>query len=82
MSQNTWRPCIYGQQWPELFAQLPDDRARHNVSRTLADSRLEGRVHDRDDVSDLIDYVLGLISAEEKTERLMQRFRAKRAATA
>lgn len=82
MSDIIWRPCVYGHTWPELFAQLPDDQARHNVSQTLADSRLEGRDHARDDVSDLIDYVLGRISAEQKTARLLQRLRADRAATA
>jgi len=78
----TWRPCVYGQRWPELFGQLPDDRARHVVSQTLADSRLEGKIHNREDVADLIDFVLGRITAEDRIERGMQRFRARRAASA
>lgn len=82
MSGITWRPCVYGQQWPELFAQLPDDQARHDVSQTLADSRLEGKVHTREDVSDFIDFALGRITAAEKSERAMARFGAQRAATA
>lgn len=82
MSGITWRPCFYGQQGPELFARLPDDRARHNVSQTLADSRLEGKVHSREDVSDLIDFALGRITATEKSSRAMKRFRAQRTATA
>ena len=82
MSGITWRPCFYGEQWPELFAQLPDDQSRHNVSQTLADSRLEGRVHTREDVSDLIEFTLGRITAAEKSGRAMKRFRTRRAAFA
>ena len=73
---TTWRPCIYGRKWPELLAQLPDGQARHNISQTLADCRLEGRDHSREDVSDLIDYALGRTSAEQKTERPLRRLRA------
>lgn len=82
MSTGNWLPCIYGEQWPELFAQLPDDRARHDVSQTLADSRLEGRDHTRADVSDFIDYALGRITTAVKTERALHRLRAERAASA
>lgn len=82
MSGFTWRPCLYGQKWPELFAQLPDDRSRHNVSQTLADSRLEGKVHTREDVSDFIDVELGRMSPEESIARGMQRYRAQRGASA
>lgn len=82
MSEFTWRPCVYGEQWPELFAQLPDDRARHTISEVLADSRLEGKVHTREDVSDLIDVELGRITPAESIARGMQRFRVQRAATA
>lgn len=77
MSGITWRPCFYGEQWPDLFAQLPDDQSRHNVSQTLADSRLEGKVHTREDVSDLIDVELGRISPEEKLARAMQKYRTR-----
>ena len=82
MSGITWRPSFYGEQWPDLFAQLPDDQSRHNVSQTLADSRLEGKVHTREDVSDLVDVVLGRISPEESVARGMRRYRAQRSATA
>ena len=82
MSTIGWQPCVYGQQWPELFAQLPDDRARHDVSQTLADSRLEGRDHTRTDVSDFIDYALGRITAAQKTERALHRLRTERTASA
>lgn len=82
MSGTTWRPCTYGQKWPELFAQLPDDQARHEASEVLADSRLEGKIHTREDVCDFIDVELGRISAEESIVRGIQRFRKNRSATA
>ena len=77
MSGFTWRPCLYGEGWPDLFAQLPNDQSRYNISQTLADSRLAGKVHTREDVSDLIEVDLGRISPEEKLARAMQRYRAR-----
>lgn len=76
MSGTAWRPCIYGQKWPELFAQLPDDQTRHRVSEVLADSRLEGRVHTREDVSAFIDVELGRITAQESLARGKKRFQS------
>lgn len=50
--------------YPELFAPLTEEQ-RRNVMQPLASSWLEGDNPTREDVTLLIDYELGRISAEE-----------------
>ena len=50
--------------YPELFAPLTEEQ-RRNVMQPLASSWLEGDNPTREDVTLLIDYELGRITAEE-----------------
>lgn len=50
--------------YPELFEPLTEEQ-RHNVMQPLASSWLEGDNPTREDVTLLIDYELGRITAEE-----------------
>lgn len=50
--------------YPELFAPLTEEQ-RRNIMQSLASSWLEGDNPTREDVTLLIDYELGRITAEE-----------------
>lgn len=50
--------------YPELFAPLTEEQ-RRNILQSLASSWLEGDNPTREDVTLLIDYELGRITAEE-----------------
>lgn len=50
--------------YPELFEPLTEEQ-RRNIMQPLASSWLEGDNHTREDVTLLIDYELGRITAEE-----------------
>lgn len=65
----------YEEQYPELFAELPNDAARRQVAATLDDSRLEGKHHTRANVADLISLHLGQLSRAEYVSRARQRHR-------
>ncbi len=67
--------------WPELFTNLSTEQ-RDIVLDTLYSQYLEGWRPDRATVADLADYVIGTITAEEHTDRVMQRLAHRKAGQA
>lgn len=56
--------------YPELFAPLTEEQ-RRNIMQPLASSWLEGDNPTREDVTLLIDYELGRITAEEYDRQVL-----------
>lgn len=66
--------------YPELFAPLTEEQ-RRNVMQPLASSWLEGDNPTREDVTLLIDYELGRITAEEYDRQALAKALAHRVLT-
>lgn len=75
-------PCRYARRWPELWAELPDDRARQSLTNTLANGRLEGMEPDRGLVVDLVARARGEMTGDEFRARVMEQVRVRVAARA
>jgi len=61
----SYTPCTGAQRWPELWARLPDDRARQGLSNALANGRLEGMGPTRELVEDQLARSRGEMSRDE-----------------
>ena len=48
-----YEPCRYAKRWPEVWASLPTDEDRRQLSASLAGGRLDGHEPTREDVEDL-----------------------------
>jgi len=73
----SYTPCTYAQRWPELWARLPDDRARQSLSNALANGRLEGMEPTRELVEDQVARARGEMSRDEFQARSRARARVR-----
>jgi len=78
----SYTPCRYARRWPDLWAALPDDRARWGLTDTLANGRLEGMEPDRELVADLVAQWRGELSGDQARARALARAGVHRAAAA
>jgi hypothetical protein len=67
----SYTPCRYARRWPQLWARLPDDRARQSLSDALANGRLEGVEPTRDDVELLVARACGELTDAEFAARAL-----------
>jgi len=67
----SYTPCRYARRWPQLWARLPDDRARQSLSDALANGRLEGMEPTEADVALLVARARGELTDAEFAARAL-----------